>query len=59
MIGIVVKLMCKEMYAEVYKSCDRCENEEPGQQSLDYFLLADSVTKATQCFNGAFSKVDI
>ena len=54
-----MKRMCKEMYAEVYKSCDRCENEEPGQQSLDYFLLADPVTKATECFNGAFSKVDI
>ena len=34
-------------------------NEEPGQQLHDYCLLVDLVTKATQCFNGAFSKVDI
>ena len=34
-------------------------NEEPGQQLHDYCLLVDLVTKATECFNGAFSKVDI
>ena len=59
LIGIVVKLMCKEMYAVVYKRCDGCVNEKPGQQSHDYCLLVDPVTKATECFNGVFSKVDI
>ena len=59
LIGIVVKLMCKKMYGEVYKKRDGCVNEEHGQQSHDYCLLVDSVTKATECFNGAFSKVDI
>ena len=59
LIAIVVKTMCKEMYAEVYKRCDGCVNEEPGQQSHDYCLLVELVNKATECFNGAFSKVDI
>ena len=59
LIGLVVRLMCKEMYLEVYKRCDGCVNEEPGQQSHDYCLLVDPVTKATEYFNSAFSKVDI
>ena len=25
--------MCKEMYVKVYKKCEGCVNEEPGQQS--------------------------
>ena len=50
--------MCKEMYAEVYKRCDGCVNEEPGQQSHDFCLLVDPVTKATECFNElCFEKV--
>ena len=28
LIGIVARLMCKEMYLEVYKRCDGCVNEE-------------------------------
>ena len=59
LIGILVKLMCKEMYAEVYKRCDGCVNEEPVQQSHDYCLLVDPVIKATRCVNGAYSKFDI
>ena len=59
LIGLVVRLMCNEMYLEVYKRCDGCVNEEPGQQSHNYCLLVDPVTKATECFNSAFSKVDI
>ena len=55
LIGILVKLMCKEMYAEVYKRCDGCVNEEPGQQSHDYCLLVDPVIKATRWVNGAYS----
>ena len=51
--------MCKEVYGAIYKKRDGCVNEEPGQQSHDYCLLVDPVTKATECFNGAFSKVDI
>ena len=47
------------MYAKVYKRCDGCVKEEPGQQSHDHCLLVDPVTKATECFSGAFSKVDI
>ena len=47
------------MYLEVYKRCDGCVNEEPGQQSHNYCLLVDPVTKTTECFNSAFSKVDI
>ena len=31
LIGTVVKLWCKEMYAKVYKRCDGCENQESGQ----------------------------
>ena len=46
------------MCAEVYKRCDGCENEEPGQQSHDFYLLVDPVTKATECFNElCFKKV--
>ena len=51
--------MCKEMYVEVYKRCVGCVNEEPGQQSHDYSLLADFATKATECFDSVFSKIDI
>ena len=51
--------MCKEMYLEVYKRCDGCGNEQPGQQSRDCCLLVDPVTKATECLNSAFSKVDV
>ena len=47
------------MYAEVYKRCDECVNEKPGQESHDFSLLVDPVTKATECFNGVFSKVNI
>ena len=39
------------MYAEVYKRCDGCVNEEPGQQSHDFCVLVDPVTKATDCVN--------
>ena len=59
LIGIVARLMCKEMYLEMYKKCDGCVNEEPGQQSHDYCLLVDRVTRATESFNSAFSKVNI
>ena len=31
LIGIVARLMCKEMYLEMYRKCDGCVNEEPGQ----------------------------
>ena len=30
-IGIIARLMCKEMYLEMYRKCDGCVNEEPGQ----------------------------
>ena len=33
--------------------------ERTGQQPHDYCLLVDPVTKETECFNGAFSKVGI
>ena len=33
--------------------------ERTGQQSHDYCLLVDPVTKETEFFKGAFSKVDI
>ena len=46
LIGIITKLMCKEMYLEVYERCGGCVNEEPGQQSHDYCLLVDPATKA-------------
>ena len=51
--------MCKEMYVEVYKRCGGCVNEEPGHQSHDYCLLVDLATKATECFDSVFSKIDI
>ena len=38
--------MFKEMYVEVYKRCEGCVNEEPGQQSHDYCQLVGLVTKA-------------
>ena len=41
------------------KKCDGCVNEELGQQSHDHCLVVDPVTKATECLNSAFSKVDI
>ena len=47
------------MYAEVYKRCDGCVNEQTGQQSHHYCLLVDLLTKANEFFNSAFSKVDI
>lgn len=31
LIGIMVKLLCKEMYVEVYKRCEECTNDEAGQ----------------------------
>ena len=33
LIGLMVIHMSKEMYVKVYKRCEGCENEEPGQQS--------------------------
>ena len=59
LIGITVKHMFKEIYVEVYKRCGGCVNEEPIQQSHDYYLLVDPATKSTECFDSAFSKVDI
>ena len=59
LIEIIVKLMCKEMYVEVYKRCGGCVNGEPGQQSYDYCLLVNPATKATESFDSVFSKVDI
>lgn len=59
LIGIIVKLLCKEMYVEVYKRCAGCVNEEPGHCSQDYCLLVDPVTKATECCDSVFSKVYI
>ena len=44
---------------EVYKRCRGYVNEEPGQQSHDYYLLVDPATKVTGCFDSVFSKVDI
>ena len=51
--------MRKEMYVEVCKRYGGCVNEEPGQQSHDYCQLVDPATKATECFDSVFSKVDI
>ena len=59
LIGITVKHMFKEMYVEVCKRCGGCVNEEPIHQSHDYCLLVDPATKATECFDSVFSKVDI
>ena len=59
LIRIIVKLMCKEIYVEVYKRCGGFVNEEPGQQSHDYCLLVDPATKATECFDSVFSKIDM
>ena len=39
LIEIAVTPMCKEMSVEVYKRCDGCVMEEPGQQLHDYCLL--------------------
>ena len=59
LIGIMVKLLCKEMYVEVYKRCEGCTNDEAGQQAHEYCLLVDPKTKAVECFEAVFSKVDI
>ena len=45
--GIITKLMCKGTYVKVYKRCEGCGNEEPGQQFHDYCLLVDPATKTT------------
>ena len=51
--------MCKEMFFEAYKRCVGCLNEQPGQQSHDYCLLADPATKSYECFDSVFSNADI
>ena len=51
LIGIIAKLMRKEMYLEVYKRCGECVNAEPVQQSHDYCQLVDPATKLTECFD--------
>ena len=57
LIEIIVKLMCKEMYVEVYKRCGGCVNGERGQQSYDYCLLVNPATKATESFDSVFQKL--
>ena len=44
---------------EMYKRCEGCVNEEPGQQSHNYCQLLDLATKGTESFDSAFLKVDI
>ena len=50
LISIVVKLMTKEMYMEVLKRCNGCQNDDPNQESHQYCLKTNRKSLVNECF---------
>ena len=51
--------MDKEIYTEVFRHSEWCKNNEPNQLAHDYWDELDPRTRASDCFDVVFAKVDI